>query len=796
MYSYTGDREVRDRSRGSRDRGLEPDYGRLNDRPDADWHGRGRGRSPGSLGRLPPRRRSRSPLVGGNIDRYVPRSPPLRRSRSPSRPRFDLYPHPPALPLQPAKAGTIDRYVPQNNGAPQILADPHKLEYQVTYNYFSDWYHQEFGSEGVKKEDVKQKYDEYREDLSARTARSFVAAHKNDEWFKERYVPGEKEIAKAKIAAFRRASWAKWKSLMTKGALDCVDRESKVLAGRASGEDANEGTGEEVEEVNRGVDDGGLRPVLLIKTISPTVSRVQLEELASTNVPNFNFISLSDPNPLKKFHRIGFIILNPIDPSDPTSDPIPVDEATVELLNGKSIHDEMHGAFMCHVGIHNGPTNAKIRKVLNEAMSMPENLKKEVQLIEKCILKLEAELRTENYSDEVYDGWETIRDYVEEWGRGEREKRQGSEEEGEEGNDEEIQLKMIKKTIDLGVEYLRRVFNFCLYCVSSSDSIHELTRKCPGGHIRRPTPSPEFVPDTRTVNWTRVWQEKLELFVNPPMPEDEDYSQRLKKLGGKPAIEALEEEMQKHVKKEDEGKFRCKVSGCTKLFKAEEFWRKHIEKKHLDWFNAVQNEASLVNNYVLDPCRVHPPKVEQNNQGGFTSNMQGGNRNFPMLSIAPFGGPGAFPPPPNFTFNPSFIPHSGDKYVPNHNHGPGLLTPDVVRRDGLGGAGPMRRRDNRAMSSSSSGGNTGAGALPRGTDRYGPYPGRRDRSERERERERRDREMREARASPGGASGSAPAPRPAGGEAELAVLGRSMKSYMDLDATGGEKKAAMEELDY
>lgn len=520
---------------------------------------------------------------------------------------------------------------------------------------------------------------------------------------------------------------------------------------------------------------------------------------------------------MKKFHRIGFILLSPTDPNDPTSEPATVDESTVELLNGKSIHDDTHGDFMCHVGIHNGPPNARTRKVLNEAMSMPDNLKKEAELVEKCIVKLEAELRGDESDMITYDGWDMIKDKVEEWGRGEREKREGSEEEGEEGAEGEIELKIMKKTIDLGVEYLRRVFSFCIYCVSSSDSIHELTRKCPGGHTRRPTPSSDYVPDTRTTNWTRSWQEKLELFVNPPQPDDDDYRERLKKVGGKPLGEAVEEEIQKSMKQEDEGKYRCKVAGCTKLFKAEEFWRKHLDKKHSEWLQGVETEAALVNSYVLDPCRVHPPKVEQNSQGGFTT-VQGGRGSFPLLPMGGFGNPAAAPfQPQGFNFNPAFFPghHNagGDKYIPGHLNGAGSgLPPDIRARDG-NGVGPMRRRENR-MPPGAAGTILPVGGPP-GRERYAPYANRRglDRGERERERERRDRDMRESVrpvGGPGGRAGSTGGTT--GPEAELAVLGRmvksykdldaaggegrSVKSYMDLDATGGEGKKAVEELDY
>lgn len=124
-------------------------------------------------------------------------------------------------------------------------------------------------------------FDRYKEELTGRLAKIFVSAHKNDEWFKERYLPGEKEITKAKITAFRREQWNKWNFLLESGAFDNVDRETKLQAQKIENGDS----GDVVEEINRGVDDGGLKPVLLIKTISPTVSRKQLEEVSDSESP-------------------------------------------------------------------------------------------------------------------------------------------------------------------------------------------------------------------------------------------------------------------------------------------------------------------------------------------------------------------------------------------------------------------------------------------------------------------------------------------------------------------------------
>jgi len=158
-----------------------------------------------------------------------------------------------------------------------MLTDPHKLDYSVTYTYFSEWYCQENGKlrdkESIMKDEVQSAYDRYKDDLNARLAKIFVMAHKNDEWFKERYMPGEKGVTKSKIVEYRRGLWARWKAQLEVGAFDDVDRETPGVK--------VEGGDDFVGEVNRGVDDGGLKPVLLIKTISPTVSRVQLEKVGN-----------------------------------------------------------------------------------------------------------------------------------------------------------------------------------------------------------------------------------------------------------------------------------------------------------------------------------------------------------------------------------------------------------------------------------------------------------------------------------------------------------------------------------
>lgn len=193
------------------------------------------------------------------------------------------------------------------------------------------------------------------------------------------------------------------------------------------------------------------------------MSRAQLEELAST-IPNFHFVSLSDPNPLKKFHRIAFIILTPDAPA--------VDNDTVALLNEKKIHSETHGDFTCHVGIHTGNRELK-KKVLNEGMSTADNLRKELKYLEDIVRKFEDEMNRykdsedgqmatdldEDHHVEGFDEymgntgsrlhygiWDKIKERAEAWAGRMREGRREEEEEGEDSEEEKEDLDYVSFT--------------------------------------------------------------------------------------------------------------------------------------------------------------------------------------------------------------------------------------------------------------------------------------------------------------------------------------------------------------
>ena len=560
---------------------------------------------------------------------------------------------------------------------------------------------------------IQEAYDQYKQDFQVRMARHFVNLHKGEEWFKERYVADVRDPVRKRTMEFREGAFEQWTKGLDNGVFDeftlegIYKNDSDGAGGMVEKEEGEAIGGNEVLGVLDLVpakggelrDETAQQPALLIKTLAPNVGRERIEEFCKEHLGEeaggYKWLSLSDPNPAKKFHRIGWIMLHSA-PEQEESDAMQevergdgrdedgedgeeVEEKpklevsstaqkALDLINGKTISDAVRGDFTCHVGIHNSPP-APRKKALWDLFSAPERVKRDYELARRVAAKLEKEFG----KDETSGGLARIDAKVEQM-RSDgllqpppKPKKANFEdnddeikfEDGEEGEeseeDDDEELLVVKKKLDMLIEYLRRVFNFCLFCVFESDSVHELTRKCPGGHLRRPRaglssaakaaarasalgePFPSKKdgkqngfgdgPDSpmqdkkqkfnkteqqllRAFNWVKTYEEKVLQILEPEYTD-------LKKIGGQPVDEALNEELTKYLKQEDEAKFRCKVPECTKLFKAEHFWRKHVEKRHEEWYHDLKKDLNLVNTYVLDPSHIAPSRSDANSNGHF-----------------------------------------------------------------------------------------------------------------------------------------------------------------------------------
>ncbi|KAK3071730.1 hypothetical protein LTR53_008125, partial [Teratosphaeriaceae sp. CCFEE 6253] len=327
------------------------------------------------------RRRTRSPA---QIDRYQPDRGPRddyyrdRRDDLAPRERRRSSPQPPS----------IDRYVPgQDAPLPQLLVnplpDPMKLDFQVGFTWFAEWWRTEqrikdekerqrsgkapprLRGERETREDreaerpkIQAAYDRYKENLQKLQAQTFVRLHKAEDWFRERYVPEVKDPFRGRLMEFRKMLFARWHADLEAGVFDeftlegIYKSESNGLGGILEKEEGETTAAAEVLGVGDLLPSKGgdirdpmaLQPTLLIKTIAPTVTREKFEGFAKEYLGEgdggYMHLSLSDPNPLKKCHRMGWILLNhePAQPAE--SEDLAVKPDTTTTADGEAAEGE------------------------------------------------------------------------------------------------------------------------------------------------------------------------------------------------------------------------------------------------------------------------------------------------------------------------------------------------------------------------------------------------------------------------------------------------------------------------
>lgn len=111
---------------------------------------------------------------------------------------------------------------------------------------------------------------------------------------------------------------------------------------------------------------------------------------------------------------------------------------------------------------------------------------------------------------------------------------------------------------------------------------------------------------------------RTELRMNRPL-EGTDPS--FMKLGGKSLERVVDTFLSDYVKKETDAKHRCTV--CQKLFKGDEFVKKHLKTKHPETSSEITSETLLFNAYMLDSNRVDPLKAGPSPQQQQQSSIQG-----------------------------------------------------------------------------------------------------------------------------------------------------------------------------
>jgi len=317
---------------------------------------------------------------------------------------------------------------------------------------------------------------------------------------------------------------------------------------------------------------------LFIKTVTPELPYSALQAHCS-KAAGFSHLILSDPNPLKKFYRFGWICFNAAD-----------DIIAGEKLLAESTVDN----FTLH--LQHNTTAIKLRTLIAPGTTnSADRLAKDLEQVRKAAATFEGEAGELGGSQAIETKYQTELGKLDD----------NKESVGDAQYDKGVRS-LVKRTLDLYLHYLRTVHASCYYCAVRADFPEQLHRRC-AAHYRRPHDNQTTKAPTAE-KWERDLDDRLPLWIDKDHVEPAQF-------GGESPDAALLKACEPFITKEDESKFRC--ADCSKLFSAEKFMVKHIQTKHAQLIEGKVDldRLAFVNNYALDPAKLsfppdQPPAVQ------------------------------------------------------------------------------------------------------------------------------------------------------------------------------------------
>ncbi|KAI9099434.1 arsenite-resistance protein 2-domain-containing protein [Phlyctochytrium arcticum] len=493
-----------------------------------------------------------------------------------------------------------------------------KLDFLVNREGFAEWARQDHRkkhgrSSHMTNDEIDRRYEIYKENFSAKQLQKFFDTEKNNEWFKEKYHPVYSRTLKEEVNKRRHELLAKFVVDLDEGKHDDVSYDAPA---NSTNEETTESDGKKdetqepkdetkMEETTQTVS-GNEEPIhaLFIKTVPPTIKRSKIVEMVK-KVPRYKYLALSDPRPEKMMHRLGWIVFE--EGTDM--------ESAISELDRKTID-----TFVFHLAPHH---IVEIRtRVAPAETNRPERLRHDLEQIKKLANVLDEECGILPPS-----------------GVGTAEKRLESHIlpalEAKLAADADKDTEKVKKSLDLHILYLRVVHNYDYYGGIESASPEDFARRS-AVYLRRQL---RFEDKEPRKEWTDRLDSRIDLRIRKPIDGPE-----VVKLGGKSSEAELDKFLAKHVKKETEGKYRCLE--CSKLFKGDDFVKKHIKVKHQTVGSEIKPEVEYFNNYIRDPTKIDPSRQPGNAVGpgvgpggngimpGFP--MMGGPMGMPMMNPAAF----------------------------------------------------------------------------------------------------------------------------------------------------------------
>jgi hypothetical protein len=298
---------------------------------------------------------------------------------------------------------------------------------------------------------------------------------------------------------------------------------------------------------------------LFIKNVPPFIGRLQLMELFQS-IPGFKLLMLSDPNPMKRFSRYGWIKFE-----EGTNI-----EDIIRRINYTKIKD-----FEIHLVRHKNQEN--ITHIGHELYStferMKQDLSKVVELTKTMdkVRGLECPFPLPDFAAAHFSREDC------------------------------------RKILDKYIIYLRQAHLVCFYCGMAYENDEALLRKCGSIHLRAKQTNissdngsdGDNHPDTSEIvppSWIKYYEHRLDNLIKYQLSDDE-----IKKYGTYESTSDIEAFYKEKTIQIDTEKFRCSL--CSKLFKASEFVHKHFHLKHEEDLQKVTEDVDYFNNYLRDANR-------------------------------------------------------------------------------------------------------------------------------------------------------------------------------------------------
>ncbi|KAJ2687856.1 hypothetical protein IWW39_002610 [Coemansia spiralis] len=569
------------------------------DRFGRDRRSRSRSRSPGDM-RMQ-RRRSRSPTRrqpgADDSDRYIPhyeREPGGDRYQQGGAGRYGNRGYNGGRGNRASNRDGDGSYGgDMMGGRSGGMIDPRTFEQVVPFKYFAEWLKSQDNGRRLDQDEVKERYEDYRREALQRLYTQFFSAHKEEDWFTERFDPERRKVYMQNLAEHKAARLRDFMSDLQAGKLDKLTYTAtteQVMQHEIHRRDQSGygrmGVGEDDEDL-------AISHTLFIRTVPPSVSRETLESHLK-DLPGYKYLALSEPRQDKQYHRFGWARFENGTDMD----------KTLESLGNVNIDQ-----FQFHFSRHTNSAAAAMR-LAPDVASSDERIRHDLKLVREAVQSLD-----ERTDPATFNSFAALQEKAKQLSAAARERASANgvsngisedgedthmvdaekkyEEEGAVGSSDEPSgdIESARRELDLMLEYLRRVHYYCYYCGHTADNSEDFSRRCAKVHLRRGLPSSRS--PMPSGNWIRNLDNRNDVIIHPLEAE------RLFKEGGKSLERETDKELDNHIKCLDEGRFRCLL--CTKLFKGDAFVRKHIRNKHPEAVpETLVREISYFNNFVRE----------------------------------------------------------------------------------------------------------------------------------------------------------------------------------------------------